>query len=123
MDELDRVLRVAQAAARAGGEIARARIDEPGQYFTWKRNRDPLVAQALPVQDAILEVIRAEFPDHAILSEEGPDDEPMPVGADPMWIVDPICGSLNYMNHDPEYAVGIGFLADGAFQVGAVYEP
>jgi myo-inositol-1(or 4)-monophosphatase len=47
----------------------------------------------------------------------------MPVGADPLWIVDPICGSLNYMNRDPEYAVSVGFLADGAWQVGVVYEP
>jgi myo-inositol-1(or 4)-monophosphatase len=123
MDELDRVLQVAQQAARAGGEIARARIDEPGQYFTWKRGRDPVVAQALDVQDAVVATIRRNFPDHAILAEEGPEDEEMPIGADPMWIVDPICGSLNYMHHDPAYAVAVGFLADGAWQVGAVYEP
>src|SRR5207244_9103646 len=63
------------------------------------------------------------FADHAILAEEGPEDEEMPVGADPLWIVDPICGSLNYMHRDPGYAVAVGFLADGAWQVGVVYEP
>ena len=114
---------VAQSAARAGGAIARGRIDEPGQYFTWKRSRDPVVAQSLDVQDAIIATIRASYPDHAILAEEGPDDEEMPVGADPLWIVDPICGSLNYMHRDPAYAVSVGFLADGAWQVGVVYEP
>src|SRR5215471_4309053 len=123
MDELDRVLEVAQAAARAGGEIARRRIDEPGQWFTWKRSRDPVVAQAQSVQDAIVATIKAAYPDHAILAEEGPEDEEMPVGADPLWIVDPICGSLNYMHRDPEYGVSVGFLADGAWQVGVVYEP
>lgn len=123
MDELDRVLEVARAAAHAGGEIARARIDEPGQWFTWKRSRDPVVAQAQPVQDAVISVIRQSYPDHAILAEEGPEDEEMPVGADPLWIVDPICGSLNYMHRDPAYAVSVGFLADGAWQVGVVYEP
>jgi myo-inositol-1(or 4)-monophosphatase len=123
MDELDRVLGVAQEAARAGGAIARARIHDPGQYFTWKRSRDPVVAQALPVQDAVVATIRASFPDHAILAEEGPEDEPMPIGADPLWIVDPICGSLNYMHRDPGYTVSVGFLADGAWQVGVVYEP
>jgi myo-inositol-1(or 4)-monophosphatase len=123
MDELDRVLQVAKAAARAGGAIARARIAEPGQYFTWKRTRDPVVAQALDVQAAIIATIKASYPDHAILAEEGPDDEEMPVGADPMWIVDPICGSLNYMHRDPAYAVAVGFLLDGSWQVGVVYEP
>jgi myo-inositol-1(or 4)-monophosphatase len=122
MDELDHVLEVAKAAARAGGAIARARIDEPGQWFTWKRSRDPVVAQAQAVQDAVVAVIRESFPDQAILAEEGPEDEEMPVGADPLWIVDPICGSMNYMHRDPAYGVSVGFLADGAWQIGVVYE-
>jgi myo-inositol-1(or 4)-monophosphatase len=123
MDALDRVMQVAQAAARAGGAIARAAIDAPNQHFSWKRSRDPFVAQSLEVQNAIVATIRASYPDHAILAEEGPDDEEMPVGADPLWIVDPICGSLNYMHHDPNYAVSVGFLSDGNWQVGVVYEP
>src|SRR3984893_15818283 len=123
MDELDRVLEVAKRAARAGGLIARQKIDAPNQHFAWKRSRVPFVAQSLVVQNAILATIRESFPDHAILAEEGPEDEPMPVGADPLWIVDPICGSLNYMHPDSGYAVAVGFLSDGAWQVGVVYEP
>jgi myo-inositol-1(or 4)-monophosphatase len=122
MDEMDRVLQVAQQAARAGGAIARAKIDAPDQHFSWKRSRDVFVAQSIAVQDAVISTIRQSFPDHAILAEEGPEDEEMPVGADPLWIVDPICGSLNYMHRDPGYAVSVGFLADGAWQVGVVYE-
>jgi myo-inositol-1(or 4)-monophosphatase len=123
MDDLDRVLEIAVRAARAGGDLARSTIDDPTAHFTWKRSRDPVVAQAFPVQSAILQVIRDAFPDAAILAEEGPEDEEMPVGADPLWIVDPICGSLNYMHRDPAYAVGIGYLQDGAWKVGVVYEP
>ncbi|MBV9580565.1 MAG: inositol monophosphatase, partial [Chloroflexi bacterium] len=78
---------------------------------------------SLVVQNAIIDIIKGQFPEVPILAEEGPEDEPMPVGADPLWIVDPICGSLNYMHRDPEYAVGIGYLVDGAWKVGVVYEP
>src|SRR5260370_13175210 len=123
MDEMDRVVEVAVQAARIGGAIAREKIDARNQQFSWKRSRDPFVAQSLEVQNAIVARIRAAFPDHAILAEEGPEDEEMPVGADPLWIVDPICGSLNYMHRDPCYVVGIGFPADGAWQAGVVYEP
>src|SRR5215471_20044171 len=123
MDELERIAEVAVRAARTGGELARATIDAPDQAFSWKRSRDPVVAQALPVQAAIIDTIRAAYPEAAILAEEGPDDEEMPVGADPLWIVDPICGSLNYMHHDPEYAVSVGYLEDGAWKVGVVCEP
>src|ERR1700730_16168934 len=120
MDELDRVLDVATRAARAGGLIARQRIDAPNQHFAWKRSRDPFVAQSLDVQNAVLATIRENFANPAILAEAGPEDEEMRVGADPLWIVDPICGSLNYMHRDPAYAVSVGFLADGAWQVGGV---
>jgi myo-inositol-1(or 4)-monophosphatase len=123
MDELERVLDVAERAVRAGGALARERIDAPHQYFTWKRSRDPFVSQSLEIQNAIIATIRESFADQAILAEEGPEDEEMPVGADPLWIVDPICGSLNYMQGDPNYTVSVGFLADGAWQVGVVYEP
>jgi len=123
MDELERILQVAQRAARAGGALARENIDAPNQHFTWKRSHDPFVAQSLVVQDAVIATIREAYPDHAVLAEEGPEDEEMPVGADPLWIVDPICGSLNYMQRDPNYTVSVGFLADGAWQVGVVYEP
>ena len=123
MDELERILAVAERAARAGGALARDNIADPNQYFTWKRSRDPFVSQSLEIQNAIVTTIRDSFADHAILAEEGPEDEEMPVGADPLWIVDPICGSLNYMQRDPNYTVSVGFLADGAWHVGVVYEP
>src|SRR5260370_24754392 len=47
----------------------------------------------------------------------------MPVGADPLWIVDPIGGSLHAMHRSPNYGIAVGFLADGAWHVGVVCEP
>jgi myo-inositol-1(or 4)-monophosphatase len=67
-------------------------------------------------------VIRDQFPDDAVLTEEGPDDEDMPINADPLWIVDPICGSTNYLMHDPHFAIGVGYREAGFWQVGVVYE-
>ena len=92
------------------------------RYLSWKGPRDAVVGRALDVQDAVVEVIRGRFPGHAILKEEGPDDEEMPVDADPLWIVDPICGSTNYLSHDPHYAVAVGYREAGFWQVGVVYE-
>jgi myo-inositol-1(or 4)-monophosphatase len=92
------------------------------KYLSWKGPRDAVVGRALEVQDAVVGVIRDRFPEHAILKEEGPDDEEMPVDADPLWIVDPICGSINYLSHDPHYAVAVGYREAGFWQVGVVYE-
>jgi myo-inositol-1(or 4)-monophosphatase len=121
MTELGRVLDVAKEAALAGGRAAREGAQDV-KYLSWKGPRDAFVGRSLDVQAAIVDVIREVFPDHAVLTEEGPEDEPLPVDADPLWIVDPICGSTNYLQHDPHYAVGVGYYEAGFWQVGVVYE-
>ena len=50
---------------------------------------------------------RARFPDHAVLGEEGHDPEGT---HDFEWIVDPIDGTINFVNRLPFFAVSIGVL-------------
>jgi len=119
--DLDRILAVGRDAALAGGEAAVSGAHDL-RYLSWKGPHDPLVGRALDVQEVIIDIIHGEFPDHAILAEEGPDDEVMPIEADPLWIVDPICGSTNYLQHDPHYAVCVGYREAAFWQVGVVYE-
>lgn len=121
MTDLADILAVAGEAARAGGRVAVEGAADV-KYLSWKGPRDAVVGRAFDAQDAVIQVIRASFPEYAILKEEGPDDEEMPVDADPLWIVDPICGSTNYLMHDPHYAVGVAYREAGYWQVGAVYE-
>jgi myo-inositol-1(or 4)-monophosphatase len=121
MTDLADVLEVARSAARAGGRAAVEGASDVG-YLSLKGPRDVLVGRSLDVQQAVASVIRETFPEHAILAEEGPDDEEMPIDADPLWIIDPICGSTNYLMHDPHFAVGVGYRAAGFWQVGVVYE-
>jgi myo-inositol-1(or 4)-monophosphatase len=119
--ELADILAVARAAARAGGKVALEGAADV-KYLSWKGPRDVFVGRSLDVQAAIVQIIRDSFPEHAILTEEGPEDEEMPVDADPLWIVDPICGSANYLMHDPHYGVGVAYREAGFWQVGVVYE-
>jgi myo-inositol-1(or 4)-monophosphatase len=116
------ILAVAREAALAGGAASIAGAADP-EYLKWKGQRDAVVGRSLHIQQAIVDRIRDTFPGHAILTEEGPDDEPMPVDADPLWIVDPTCGSTNYLQHDPHYGVCVGYREAGFWQVGVVYEP
>jgi len=116
------ILAVAEAAALAGGRVALAGAADV-KYLSWKGPRDVFVGRSLEVQDAIVTTIRRSFPKSAILTEEGPEDEPLPLDADPLWIVDPICGSTSYLMHDLHYAVGVAYREAGSWQVGAVYEP
>ena len=122
MTDLNRALEVAIRAARRGGEIAKARLGDPG-YLKWKGLRDVVSDASFKVQDAIVETLLAEFPNAGILAEEGPEDAPLPVDAPDLWIVDPICGSLNFVHGIPYFGVSVALRSEGNISVGVVYDP
>src|SRR5256885_11297399 len=115
-------LEVAVRAARTGGLVALARLGK-ADYMRWKGHRDVVSGAAIEVQDAILDVLKRETPDFGILAEEGPEDKAVPLDAEYLWIVDPICGSLNYVQGIPYFAVSIALRTKGALRVGAVFDP
>jgi myo-inositol-1(or 4)-monophosphatase len=68
----------------------------------------------------IIEVIKNDFPQHNILSEE--------IGAltqesNYKWIIDPIDGTVNYAHSIPITCISIGIEKDGEVIMGAVYNP
>ena len=68
----------------------------------------------------IIEVIKADFPSHNILSEEiGAIDTESNV----KWIIDPIDGTINYAHSIPLCCVSIGVEKKGDIVLGIVYNP
>src|SRR3990167_2760218 len=120
--EIKRAREVAIRAAREGGKVAKAGLGDPG-YLKWKGHRDVTSEASLQVQEAIVSTLLAEFPDCGILAEEGPEDAPVPVDAAHLWIVDPICGSLNFVQGIPHFGISIALRSEGNIQVGVVYDP
>lgn len=121
MDDEARLL-VAVRAAREGGRVALEHLHDP-LYVKVKGHRDLMVGAALRVQEAIVNVLREATPDDAILAEEGPEDEVLPINADRLWIVDPIDGSINYLNGVPHFAISVGFRESGSLRLGVVFDP
>lgn len=120
--DLQDALQTAIEAARKGGAIAKTRLGTPG-YVKWKGDRDVVTEVSFAVQEAILDRLRTALPDSGVLAEEGPEDTPIPVDAPHLWIVDPICGSLNFAQGLPYYAVCIALRSAGRIRVGVVYDP
>ncbi len=69
---------------------------------------------------AIIEVIRSNFPDHHILSEEAGD---LATASDYKWIIDPIDGTVNFAHGIPICCVSIGLEFEGKVQMGVVFNP
>lgn len=72
----------------------------------------------------ITSAIRQAWPDHRILSEETmPDLSQAEELETPLWIVDPIDGTVNYAYGHPQVAVSIAWAEKGRVQVGVVHAP
>ena len=71
-------------------------------------------------EEAIFAVIKQNFPDHYILSEE---TGAIVQDSAYKWIIDPIDGTVNYANGIPICCVSIGIEKDGKMIMGAVYNP
>ncbi|MFE3247135.1 inositol monophosphatase family protein [Streptomyces sp. NPDC059209] len=104
---------VATAAAGAGADVVRGMYGRPLSRVD-KGGGDFATAADLEAEKTILSVIRAARPDDAVLGEEGGHQGP--ADAARQWLVDPLCGTLNYAAGTMLVAVNVA-LRDGAAAV------
>lgn len=110
-------------AARAAGEIL-INIRESGFETNKKGERDLVTSGDLAAERCIIELIRKEFPDHAILSEEASPEATVSIlEQDAVWIIDPIDGTTNFAHGHYMVAVSIAFASRGKIQSGVVHAP
>ncbi|WP_432017568.1 inositol monophosphatase family protein [Streptomyces hydrogenans] len=102
---------VAATAARAGAEVVRGlygreldRVDKGAGDFA--------TAADLAAERAILDVLRAARPDDAVLGEEGGVQGA--AGGRRQWLVDPLCGTLNYAVGNKLVAVNVALRGGAA---------
>lgn len=72
--------------------------------------------------ELLMDALRAERPDDAILCEEAQDD-PVRLGRRRVWIVDPLDGTREYGEGRPDWAVHVALAVDGVAAAGAVALP
>lgn len=112
-----------QIAREAGELIVRERTDN--KLRTDYKAQTELVTHADVMADELIaSAIRARFPEDRILSEEAAPDRSQAENLDtPLWIVDPIDGTVNYAYGHPQVAVSIAYADKGRVQVGVVHAP
>jgi myo-inositol-1(or 4)-monophosphatase len=115
VDPLDFIM----SLAREAGSLLAERIDLPRE-IAYKHKAD-LVTDADRASEAlIVERIRANFPDAAILGEEG---GVYPGSGRERFIVDPLDGTTNYAHRYPLFCVSIAYERDGVLEAGAICAP
>ncbi len=126
-DEMRELITTALAAADAAAAIHRDWAGRIGsdQAAEKTASSDFVTRVDLEAQEAALERIRADFPQHRILAEEGddPDGHLEGDGDGPVWVVDPLDGTTNFLHGHPAYCASVGVVVEGAPIVGAVVAP
>ncbi|WP_405674354.1 inositol monophosphatase family protein [Streptomyces sp. NBC_01511] len=102
---------VAIAAVRAGADVVRGMYGRPLTRID-KGAGDFATAANVAAEKAILGVIRAARPDDAVLCEEG-GQRGAPDSAR-QWLVDPLCGTLNYAVGNMLVAVNVALRGGAA---------
>ena len=116
-------------AAREAGELIRSYQDREVEVLH-KEGGDTYASQVVTevdrkAQDAILQVLgpSCEEFDLAVLTEESEDDGSR-FEKECFWCIDPMDGTLPFIQREPGYSVSIGLVAkDGSPQIGVVYDP
>ena len=111
MDVADRAA-VAEAAARAGAEVAAASFRHDIAVET-KADKTDVVTQAdRDAQERVIEVVHESFPGEPIVGEEGDERKSIPE-AGPAWVVDPIDGTANFVRGIRTWATSVAAVVDG----------
>ena len=111
-----------KAARKAGAIINRASLDLDLVRVTTKGRRDFVTEVDRAAEEAIIDTLRAAYPQHAILAEESGASN-SEAGAEYTWIIDPLDGTTNFIHGFPQYAISIALQQKGQLTQAVVYDP
>lgn len=107
-------------ATEAGGNELQRFFNGNFKVMNKQGINNPVTEADLAAEKAIFDVIKADYPDHFILSEEAGE---LKMDSEYKWIIDPIDGTINFANGIPLCCVSIGLEHNGELVMGAVYNP
>lgn len=118
--ELEHMLEFAEdLAVKAGHLIKELRGGK--LEFNYKRGSELVTSADLKSDELIRQELTSHYPDIPIYSEESHKDKTDFYG--PLWIVDPIDGTVNYAHGHFNVSISIAFAYKGELKLGVVYCP
>lgn len=118
---MEELLLVAIEAVRKAGQILREELGKE-RVITYKGAIDLVTDVDRRSEAAIVEVVRAAFPNHAVVGEEG-GEIAGPGRGGYTWLIDPLDGTTNYTHGFPCFCVSVGVAREGVPVAGAIYDP
>jgi myo-inositol-1(or 4)-monophosphatase len=112
-------LNAAIESARAAGELVRRNL---GTSLTVnvEEAHDLKLELDVSAQDLITKMLLKQFPDHAVIGEEGSIASAQ---TKYQWIVDPIDGTVNFFYGIPHFCISIALRQTDTIVVGVIFDP
>ncbi len=119
------ILQFTRALAVQAGQLILQERNAAVNLETSFKDGVELVTQVdVMAEEFICDRIREAFPEHRILAEESaPDMRDLSTYKGPLWIIDPIDGTVNYAHGHYQSAVSIAYVDQGLVQCGVVCNP
>ncbi|SMF92471.1 myo-inositol-1(or 4)-monophosphatase [Paenibacillus uliginis N3/975] len=114
----------AEKMVRLAGEKIIELRNESRVEITMKNAGELVTSADLASDHIIRDAIVSTYPEHGILSEETTEGV---LAKDrfkgPLWIIDPLDGTVNYSRNLPHFAISAAIAVDGVVWAGAVHAP
>lgn len=109
------------AARQAGTIIMRAYDDKNRLTIASKGLNDYVTQVDKAAENIIIKVLQEAYPEHSIIAEES--GEYMKNNSKYTWIIDPLDGTLNFINGFGHFCVSIGLMVNNSIEHGVIYDP
>ena len=119
MEDLDRFIAGAEAAADVAGAVVRPFFRAAVEVDA-KSDRSPVTTADRSAEQAMRAVLAERFPDHGILGEEYGEDRP---GARYRWVLDPIDGTRAFVSGRPTFGTLIALMEGATPVIGIIDQP
>jgi myo-inositol-1(or 4)-monophosphatase len=114
------MLNIAIRAARSAGDLILRSADNVSRLSIDQKGKNDYASEVDRMAEReIINIIKAAYPEHAILAEESGEHK----GNDFVWVIDPLDGTTNFLHGFPQYAVSIALKHKGRLEVGVIYDP
>lgn len=118
------IVNIAVRAARRGGDIIRRASERLDKVKIASKSSNDFVTNVdQQAEQAIIAVIERAYPDHLILAEESSAETCLKTANKPVWIIDPLDGTTNFIHGIPHVCISIAIFERGQVTHAVVYDP
>ncbi len=119
------VVMAARAAQTVGNEILKAHQNRHklDLQVESKGIDGPVTRMDRYIEELTISLLKKSYPKHSFLGEEFGMQEGQGNDAEWCWIIDPLDGTVNFINGFPHFCVSIAVQHKGVTQHGVIYDP